>query len=35
MQAEAAQKIDELITPMEFFQLHLTAPELHQDGIDR
>jgi integrase len=26
MQAEAAQKIDELITPVEFFQLHQTAP---------
>ena len=41
MQAEAAQKIDELITPVEFFQLHRTAPnctrsapELHQDVVD-
>jgi hypothetical protein len=32
MQAEAAQKIDEPIIPVEFFP---PAPELHQDGIDR
>ena len=42
MQAEAAQKIDELITPVEFYQLHrtapnctTTAPELHQEMVDR
>ena len=29
MQAEAAQKIDELITPVEFYQLHQTAPNCH------
>ncbi len=34
MQAEAAQKIDELITPLEFFHLNPTAPELHQDAIN-
>jgi hypothetical protein len=26
LQAEAAQKINELITPVEFYQLHQTAP---------
>lgn len=31
MQAEATQKIDDLITPLEFFQLHQTAPDLHQN----
>ncbi|HSF82485.1 MAG TPA: site-specific integrase, partial [Anaerolineales bacterium] len=31
MQAEAAQKIDELITPVEVTQLHPTAPDLHQN----
>ena len=33
MQAEAAQKIDELITPVDvsqLHQLHPTAPDLHQ-----
>jgi integrase len=29
MQEEAAQMIDELITPVEFQQLHPTAPDLH------
>jgi hypothetical protein len=29
MQAEAAQMIDDLITPIEFQQLHQTAPDLH------
>jgi integrase len=29
MQEEAAQKIDELITPVAFQQLHPTAPDLH------
>jgi integrase len=33
MQEEAAQMIDELITPVEFQQLHPTAPDLHpQEG---
>jgi integrase len=31
MQLEAAQLIDELITPVEFSQLHPTAPDLHQN----
>ena len=35
MQAEAAQKIDELITPVEFYQLHPTSPQLHQEIVDR
>jgi integrase len=34
MQAEAAQKIDELITPVEFQQLHPSAPDLHQTAPD-
>jgi len=35
MQAEAAQRIDEWITPVELIQLHQTAPELHQEMVDR
>jgi hypothetical protein len=30
MDEVAAQKIDELVTPVELHQLHQTAPDLHQ-----
>jgi integrase len=33
MQAEAAQMIDELITPVEIQQLHPTAPDLHPNLV--
>jgi integrase len=35
MQAEAAQKNNELITPVDFYQLHPTSPQLHQEMVDR